>query len=156
MEKRGLLLDMVLVSDPQLLCVVRAAIERLTEVVGFSPPECRSITRALDEALANVMRHAYGNRTDQRIEISCSHISHKHQGREREALEIRVIDWGVAMDPEKLTSRSLDEVKPGGLGLHFIRDSMDIVERSRVEGANQLRLAKYLSQKDSVKDHQGE
>jgi hypothetical protein len=33
---------------------------------------------------------------------------------------------------------------------------MDIVERRRVEGANQLRLAKFLSEKESIKDHQGE
>jgi anti-sigma regulatory factor (Ser/Thr protein kinase) len=155
-QKRGLLLDLVVPSDPELLCVVRAAIEKLTEVSGFSPPECRAITRAVDEALANVIRHAYGNRVDQRIEISCKQISAVVKGRNREALEIQLLDWGVPMDPEKLTPRSLDEVKPGGLGLHFISDSMDIVERQRIKGANQLRLAKFLSEKEAVREHQGE
>ncbi|MDP9147941.1 MAG: ATP-binding protein, partial [Acidobacteriota bacterium] len=69
MPKRVLLLDLIFVSDPGLLYVVRAAIERLTEVSGFSPPECRAITRAVDEALANVIRHAYNNRPDERIEV---------------------------------------------------------------------------------------
>jgi anti-sigma regulatory factor (Ser/Thr protein kinase) len=155
-EKRGLLFDLALVSDPHLLSVVRAAIEKLTEVAGFSPPECRAITRAVDEALANVIRHAYGSKLDERIEISCKKITREIEGSKREALEIELLDWGAAMDPEKLNPRSLDEVRPGGLGLHFIRDSMDIVERRRVEGANQLRLAKFLSEKESIKDHQGE
>ena len=48
------------------------------------------------------------------------------------------------MDPEKLRGRRLDEIKPGGLGLHFIRQSMDVVEFKRAQGANLLRLIKYL------------
>jgi anti-sigma regulatory factor (Ser/Thr protein kinase) len=155
-EKRGLLLDLVLVSDPQLLCVVRAAVERLTEVAGFSPPECRSITRAVDEALANVIRHAYGSRPDKRIDISCKRISGMVKGMHREGLEIQLLDKGVPFDPKKLTARSLDEVKPGGLGLHFIRDSMDIMEHRQIRGVNRLRLVKYLSGNEPDQESQGE
>jgi anti-sigma regulatory factor (Ser/Thr protein kinase) len=147
LEKPGLLLDLVVVSDPQLLSVVRAAIERLTEITGFTPEECRAITRAVDEALANVIRHAYGTRTDKRIDICCKRISGMVNGTNREGLEIQLLDKGVPFDPKKLTARSLDEVKPGGLGLHFIRDSMDVMEHRQVRGANRLRLVKYLSAK---------
>jgi serine/threonine-protein kinase RsbW len=48
------------------------------------------------------------------------------------------------VDPAKLRGRRLDEIKPGGLGLHFIRQSMDVVEFKREQGTNQLRLIKYL------------
>ena len=156
MQRRGLLLDLVLVSDPQLLCVVRAAVERLTEVFGFSPPECRSITRAVDEALANVIRHAYGSRPDRRIDVSCKRISGMVKGRHREGLEIQLLDRGLPFDRKKLTARSLDEVKPGGLGLHFIRDSMDVMEHGRVRGVNRLRLVKYLSGTEKGQEYQGE
>jgi len=44
-----------------------------------------------------------------------------------------------------LKGRSLDEVRPGGLGLHFIRESMDEVEFTRKKGKNLLRMVKYLS-----------
>jgi anti-sigma regulatory factor (Ser/Thr protein kinase) len=155
-EKRGLLLDLVLASDPQLLSVVRAAVERLTEVFGFTPPECRSITRAVDEALANVMRHAYGNQADQRIEMSCTRVSAMVDGQQREGLEIQLQDEGVPFDRNKLTARSLEEVKPGGLGLHFIRDSMDVMEHSRVGSANRLQLVKYLSGNTTTQEDQGE
>jgi anti-sigma regulatory factor (Ser/Thr protein kinase) len=40
--------------------------------------------------------------------------------------------------------RALEEVKPGGLGLHFIQKSMDIVEYKRANGTNRLRLVKYV------------
>jgi anti-sigma regulatory factor (Ser/Thr protein kinase) len=155
-EKRGLLLDLVLASDPRLLSVVRAGVERLTEVFGFTPPECRSITRAVDEALANVMRHAYGNKADKRIEMSCTSVSAMVDGQQREGLEIQLQDEGVPFDRNKLTARSLDEVKPGGLGLHFIRDSMDIMEHSRDGNANRLRLVKYLSDTKTTQADQGE
>jgi len=59
-----LLLKMELHSDPGMLCVVRAAMEQLTDVFGFSAPESRSVTRAVDEALTNIMRHSYGGQVD--------------------------------------------------------------------------------------------
>jgi serine/threonine-protein kinase RsbW len=156
LQNSGLLLDLTLASDPQLLCVVRAAIERLTEVSGFSPPECRSITRAVDEAVANVMRHAYAGSPDQRIDVSCKRISGVVNGIHREGLEIQLLDQGLPFDKNKLTARSLDEVKPGGLGLHFIRDSMDIMEHSRENGVNRLRLVKYFSGDGKGQKSQGE
>ena len=156
MQKSGLLLDLTLVSDPQLLCVLRAAIERLTEVSGFSPPECRSITRAVDEAVANVMRHAYGSSLDRRIDVSCKRVSGMVNGIPREGLEIELLDQGVPFDQKKLTARSLDEVKPGGLGLHFIRDSMDVMEHSHKNGVNRLRLVKYFSSEGKGQKSQGE
>ena len=156
MHKRGLLLDLVLVSDPQLLSVVRAAVERLTELSGFSPPECRAITRAVDEAVANVIRHAYGNQPNKPIELSCKRVSRTVNGQHREGLEIQLLDKGLPFDRKNLTARSLDEVKPGGLGLHFMRDSMDVMEHRRVRGRNQLRLVKYIDGDPKSQESQGE
>ena len=61
-----------------------------------------------------------------------------------EGLEILLCDQGPAVDPAKMRGRRLDEIKPGGLGLHFIRQSMDIVEYQRTDDTNQFRLVKYL------------
>jgi serine/threonine-protein kinase RsbW len=139
----GFLLKLELHSDPTLLCVVRGALERLTEVFGFSPPERRSVTRAVDEAITNIMRHCYNGRTDQPIEVYCSRVppraSHQADG-----LQILLCDQGPEVDPSKLRGRRLEEIKPGGLGLHFIRQSMDTVEYQRSGSTNQFRLVKYL------------
>src|SRR5256885_12700441 len=132
-----------MLSDPQLLFVVRGALERLTEVFGFSPPDRRSVTRAVDEALTNIMRHCYNGRTDQPIELHCSRVSPRSTGR-LDGLQILLSDQGPAVDPVRLRGRRLDEIKPGGLGLHFIRQSMDVVEYHRVGDTNQFRLVKYL------------
>ena len=139
-----LLLKLELCSNPNMLSVVRGAMERLTEVFGFSPPDCRSVTRAVDEALTNIMRHCYLGKLDQPIEVACSRVRRGASAVRQEGLEIVLIDRGPAVDPAKLRGRRLDEIKPGGLGLHFIRQSMDTVEFKRLRGMNQLRLIKYL------------
>jgi serine/threonine-protein kinase RsbW len=139
-----LLLKLELQSNPNMLSVVRGAMERLTEVFGFSPPDCRSVTRAVDEALTNIMRHCYLGKLDQPIEVACSRVRRGPSAVRVEGLEILLLDRGPAVDPAKLRGRRLDEIKPGGLGLHFIRQSMDTVEFKRLRGMNQLRLIKYL------------
>jgi serine/threonine-protein kinase RsbW len=138
----GLLLKLQLHSDPKLLCVVRGALERLTEVLGFSASDCRSITRAVDEALTNIIRHCYHGRLDQPIEVSCKRLPRRASS--SEGLEILLSDRGPAIDPAKLRGRRLDEIKPGGLGLHFIRQSMDTVEYQREGGTNRFRMVKYF------------
>jgi anti-sigma regulatory factor (Ser/Thr protein kinase) len=138
-----LLLRVELRSDPSMLCVVRAAMERLTETFGFTAAESRSVTRAVDEAITNIMRHSYGGQLDRPIEMLCQRVP-RRPAKGGEGLEIVLTDRGPAVDPSKLKGRPLDEIKPGGLGLHFIRQSMDVVEFKRGDGANQLRLIKYL------------
>jgi anti-sigma regulatory factor (Ser/Thr protein kinase) len=142
----GLLLKLQLPSDPSLLCTVRGAVERLTEAFGFSPPDCRAVTRAVDEALTNIIRHAYGGALDRPIELAFrSTMAPQPPGDgPGPGLEIVMSDRGPAVDPEKLCGRALSDVKPGGLGLHFIRQSMDVVEFKRAKGANHLRLVKYV------------
>jgi serine/threonine-protein kinase RsbW len=141
---QDLLLKVELRSDPSMLCVVRGAMERLTETFGFSPAECRSVTRAVDEAITNIMRHSYGGQLDRPIELLCRRVPKRSGKAGGDGFEVLLSDQGPAVDPNKLRGRRLDEIKPGGLGLHFIRQSMDVVEFKRGRGANQLRLVKYL------------
>lgn len=153
-SRDGLLMRMELPSNPMLLCAVRGAVERLTESFGFSPQECRAVTRAVDEALTNIIRHAYCGRADRPIELIFSSIrGHPINGRSIQGeaglknavgLEIVLCDRGPAIKPEQMCMRALEEVRAGGLGLHFIQESMDVVEYKRVKGTNRLRLIKYV------------
>jgi serine/threonine-protein kinase RsbW len=147
-----LLLKLELDSNPNVLCVVRGAVERLAEVVGFAAPECRSIVRAVDEALTNVIRHCYCGRPDQPIELEFRRIYRASASGPEQGLEVLVCDHGSAVDQSTLCGRSLDEVRPGGLGLHFIQEAMDGVAYERHNDTNLLRLTKYLQ---PAKLHQG-
>lgn len=144
MDRPGWLLRLELPSNPEILCVVRSAVMRLAEELGFPGEQCRSLTRAVDEALANIIRHAYDGRTGQPIELLCQRLKEPGGEVQREALEIVLVDHGAAADRDKLCGRSLDDVRPGGLGLHFIKESVDIMEYTSEAHENRLRLVKYL------------
>lgn len=145
MSQSTLLLRMELQSNPAMLGVVRGALTRLTEKLGFPEPECRAIVRAVDEALTNIMRHAYKGRPDRPIAASFRSIRLRKDGEKRPALEIILEDQGTTISSAKLHGRALDDIRPGGLGLHFIRQSVDSVQFRRSDGKNRLRLLKFLN-----------
>ena len=141
---RGVLLSLELHSNPHLFSVVRGAVERLTEVLGFSARGCRSVTRAVDEALTNIMRHSYRGRLDEPIGLYFRRVQRRSNGDADGGLEVQLWDRGLKFDPAKFPARRLQEIRPGGLGLHFIRQAMDAVEYTRVGRTNRLRLVKYF------------
>lgn len=132
----ALSLKLEIQSDPQMLSVVRSAVQQLAAVAGFAEEDCRSITLALDEAMTNIIRHAYGGRNDQSIELHC----HCRDG----ALEFVLLDRGQSAPPEKIRGRALEDVRPGGLGTHIIMQIMDQVSYEPLPDRNQLRLVKHL------------
>jgi len=127
---------MRLASDPRLLPVVRSTVAELAAVWGFETEQCRSITLAVDEALSNVIQHAYKNRCDQEIELSCQAHS--------DSLEFSFVDRGEAVDPSRVCAQPLDETATSGRGTHLIRQIMDEVCYERLPEGNRLRLKKYL------------
>jgi anti-sigma regulatory factor (Ser/Thr protein kinase) len=137
------LLKLQLESNPEALSLVRAAVERASEVLQFPEEEVRAIVRSVDEALANIIRHAYGGDKGKPIEVTCRSLRNDSSDPVCMGIEIVMQDEGTAADPGTFKSRPLDEIRPGGLGLHFMKASMDIVEFSRDHGKNQLRLVKY-------------
>ena len=106
-------------SDPRYLCVVRGAIGPLAAVIGWDESECRAIALAVDEALTNVIRHAYHNRKDCLIELECRESA--------DGLEITMLDNGDAPDKSKICAREIGSDQPGGLGTHIIKKVMDMV-----------------------------
>jgi serine/threonine-protein kinase RsbW len=151
-----LLLRLSLQSNPDALCLVRATLQRATEVVHFQESDSRAIVRSVDEALANVIRHAYKGRTGLPIEVTCRRLLADPQTKSSQGLEIVLCDSGIAADPKKLQGRPLDDIRPGGLGLHFMKQSMDVVEFSRKNGKNLLRMVKYLAPSKPEQQSQGE
>jgi serine/threonine-protein kinase RsbW len=144
LPRTGWLLRLELPSDPEVLCVVRSAMMRLSEKLGFPAEECRALTRAVDEALANIIRHAYGGRRGQPIELLCRRMKARTDRKQQAGLEIVLVDHGAAADGKALRGRSLDDIRPGGLGLHFIQGGVDVMQYKSQAGKNRLRLLKYL------------
>lgn len=123
-------------SQARCLPIVRATVAQLAEMVGWSESESRCITMAVDEALANVIRHAYHGRTDARIELHCRAGENQ--------LEIRIRDTGDAPDRSQICAREVECDRIGGLGTHIIRDVMDAVSYESDKDGNWFTAIKRL------------
>jgi serine/threonine-protein kinase RsbW len=153
--KDVLVLKLHLRSDPTMLCVIRAAVGEMASSVGFDEKEVRSTVLAVDEAMTNVIRHAYRGRFDRPIEV-CFYRGQEKTGEGiRDSLEVRIVDQGEPVNIEELRGRALDEIRPGGLGLHFIRETMDRVTFRHVRGRNYLRLIRFLTPAKPGDTHEG-
>ncbi|KHF25848.1 ATP-binding SpoIIE family protein phosphatase [Solemya velum gill symbiont] len=76
---------------------------------------------AVGEAVMNVVQHGFdGGGAEGRITLEVC--------KERDGLLFRLMDNAPSMDPAEVTPRDLDDIRPGGLGTHFIRELMDSVE----------------------------
>lgn len=122
-------------SDPLLLCGIRAAVERFAQQSGFDEEQSRLVTLAVDEAVSNVIRHAYNQRGGAPIVL--------HLSRSAARVEIVLLDEGREANLRRMKIPSPQELRPGGRGIHFIRSIMDEVEYQRLPGQNRLRLVKY-------------
>jgi anti-sigma regulatory factor (Ser/Thr protein kinase) len=127
-------------SHPHFLSVARSFVSELGSVCGLSRKECRDITLAVDEAMTNIIRHAYKSRYDQAIQLNCQ-IS-------AEYLEFRLLDQGEPPDLSKIGSEPLNEHSLSGRGTHMMKLMMDEVCYERVPGGNLLRLRKHLAGAD--------
>ncbi|HWL94298.1 MAG TPA: ATP-binding protein [Phycisphaerae bacterium] len=132
-----------ILSDSRSLPVVRGAVEQMAASEGLKPADSHGLILAIDEALANVIKHGYGGQTDQPITITLSSVE-ADDGRRGIAIEVR--DRARQVDPGSICGRNLDDVRPGGLGVHIIRAVMDEAEYScPEEGGMCLRMVKYVS-----------
>jgi anti-sigma regulatory factor (Ser/Thr protein kinase) len=123
-------------SDPRYLPVVRGVIGPLAAAIGWDESECGAITLAVDEALANIIRHAYHSRADGLIELECRESA--------DGLEITLLDNGDAPDRSKICARELGCDQPGGLGTHIIRKVMDRVSYEASPEGNRFVASKLL------------
>lgn len=129
-------------ADPASLFLARCLTERLAERMEFPREEVEKIVLAVDEACSNVIKHAYGNRPGQRIVLTFRAAPAR--------MEISIRDFGIAADPASFKSRDLSDIRPGGLGLHFIHNIMDEVRYEAPEdGGTILKLAKNRHPRES-------
>ena len=142
MRRRQLLLRLQLLSDPRVLCGVRGAVSPIASAVGFGEEDCRAITLAVDEAITNIIRHAYGGKLGRGIEIQFSQLNGTNGA--KHGLEIVLRDHGTKPKPDALRSLPAGELRSGGLGLHFMRQSMDTVVHKRVGSTNRLCMVKFI------------
>jgi anti-sigma regulatory factor (Ser/Thr protein kinase) len=149
-------------SHPQYLSGVREMLSSVTKRLGFSDTQCSQVALAVDEALCNVMRHGYKRKTDQPIWVKVwpldAGLAEAVEGVEAAAIRIVIEDQAEQVDPAAIRSRNLDEIRPGGLGVHIIKEVMDEARYEKREGGVGMRLTmvkKRVSEKASGTSNDG-
>ena len=112
-------------SQPRYLSGARALVTAVAKRLGFDETACGQIALAVDEALCNVIRHGYDRRPDGLIWLSIWPIPTEAADEDAQGILIRIDDLAKQVDPQQIKSRALDDIRPGGLGVHTIKEDMD-------------------------------
>lgn len=99
---------------------VRCQIRSIIENMGFEKDQLCCIILAVNEACMNIVQHAYGNQSNGEIILEIYNDPRQ--------ITFRLIDFAPPVDACTIKSRDLDDIRPGGLGVHLIREVMDEVE----------------------------
>lgn len=139
-----------MLSNPVYLAGVRDLVSVVAQRLGFGEADRAQIALAVDEALCNIIRHGYDRRTDCPIWLNIWPLSANGAVH---GLRIVIEDQARQVDPTKIRGRDLEDIKPGGLGVHIIREVMDeALYEVRDGGGMRLTLVKL---KDGPKARAG-
>ena len=118
------------------LALMRKFVRAFLDGYPFSEKERTLMVLGVDEACANIIRHAYHLQDDQPIALSL-------EGKP-DCVCLRLRDYGKQSVPEKMKGRAHDIIRPGGLGLHLIRHAFDKVDYILKNRGTELVLTKRL------------
>jgi serine/threonine-protein kinase RsbW len=118
------------------LALMRNFVRRFLEAFPFSERQRMLMVLGVDEACTNIIRHAYHLRDDQLISLSL-------EGKTN-CVCLRLRDYGKQSPPHAIQSRPTDLIRPGGLGVHLIRNAFDQVDYVLRRRGTELVLTKNL------------
>lgn len=135
--------DMVVPNDTEHLVDVREAVRDVVHESAFPDKDVNRIILAVDEAVANIMEHAYETNQEGELTIEMTLDA------DASKFEVVIIDSGKEFDPAEIDVPDMsDHVAKGkkkGLGIFLMRQIMDEVQYTFVQGfRNELRMVKYV------------
>ncbi len=137
MQNHEILLELCIAAKPECLKSLRDSVRSISATVGVPSNVQDELALAVDEACSNIIKHAYQFAADKQIEIKIVKTG--------KALIFRLHDDGEAVNESTLVPRNPGQIRPGGLGLHFIHRIMDEVAFVDLDSAgNTLEMVKYI------------
>jgi len=136
------LISIRVTADASRLKIIRNSVRETALFCGFDETHAGDVVLAVDEACQNIIRHAYGGRPDGDIQMEIR--------RRGDEMIITLRDFAEVIDVARVKPRDLDDVRPGGLGTHLMREIMDAVDflPPPFDGGNLLRMVKKLPQRE--------
>ena len=124
------------------LAGLRKTVEEICLQANLSSKEINNITLAIEEGATNIIRHAYMfNEGEIRLKVEMF----KH------LITFSLFDTGKSFQPPDKTKLDLKKMaetgRKGGMGFYLINKVMDRVEYYSLEGENELRMTKFLTER---------
>ena len=137
-------LTLTLSPDADYLPLSRSYVQEAAKKCGLSEKDTDEIILATNEAVTNVIKHAFLPQQQATFDIVC----------EMSSLGLKVIvrDKGYPFAPERVEEYSIDKVKAGkkpiGLGFFIMKQSVDEFSFHNMgAGGKEIQLVKYLHKK---------
>lgn len=106
-------------SDPANLAPVRRACEAFCRSHGLGDAAIADVGLCVNEAMANITRHAYGGATDKPVVVTMESLDGNA------GIRVTIRDWGTGFNPLMRPPRERNPEEPGGLGLICLRQLLD-------------------------------
>jgi serine/threonine-protein kinase RsbW len=136
-------LRLQMTSDPAEIAGLRHRAEAFAAAQGFDECAVGEIGLVLNEAIANVIRHAYGNAPGRPIEVRLHATAH--------AMHVELRDYGNGKIPD-LEKEKTELLVPGGLGLPCMKQMMGDVRFEKQPDGMLLRMTKPRRLNESGKN----
>jgi anti-sigma regulatory factor (Ser/Thr protein kinase) len=140
MERDEQLVFMSFCSHSSRLKLLRCVVRDAADMAGLDAAASDEVALAVNEACMNIIQHAYRMDPSGIIDLTIS--------TEPGALVFKLRDYAPCVEPGRIRSRNLDDIRPGGLGIHLIGSLMDesgFLEPP-VSGGNLFQMKKFISE----------
>ena len=130
------ILELRFSSDPKRLKMVRDEVQQSIGRLNCTKKLVSDLIIAVNEACMNIMVHAYkGDRSGEIV------LEINDNGEE---IEVVLTDFADPVDLGAIASREWDHLRPGGLGTHFMKETMDQCDYAHLHDnhGNVLRMTK--------------
>jgi serine/threonine-protein kinase RsbW len=116
--------------------------ETMRQLGVQNPKDVFDVQLAVDEALTNIITHAYEGQTGGTITIRCKMTAPKE-------FTVQLRDKGTAFDPQTVANPDvnapLEDREIGGLGIYFIKRYVQTVKYATNGKDNELTMTKTLT-----------
>ena len=118
---------------------VRRVVEAHARAAGLNDAQVMQVVLAVDEAAANIVKHAYGGESGHAFTVAARTTT--------EQFVIRLLHDGNAFDPARYRTpppleQAAQERRKGGLGVHLMHRLMDDVAFRTSGTRSEVRLSK--------------
>jgi sigma-B regulation protein RsbU (phosphoserine phosphatase) len=138
MELSSRILEQSCSAKAEKLHEIRLAVRNCLFGLGLSSTQVDPLILAVSEACTNIIEHGYGPENSGEMTLEIFHNQNE--------IIFRLTDFAKPIDHSKIVPRDLDEIRPGGLGIHFMQTLMDVIEFQKVANhdGNILIMKKHI------------